>query len=182
MLTTLVVLALVGGGAAYWARRRRQKGHPAPQLGALRERGPRHLRTGDVVTHLGRDFLVEGVVQLEDGSHRRRLARLVDRDDVLWLLADEQELVLLKPDASETPPTPPPDTLVLGGETFRLRDVGSGRAGRHGDVGARSTDKCRFWRYSGPGGRRAWLDEFKDLELLVGDVVPEQLLEVLPGS
>ena len=53
---------------------------------------------------------------------------------------------------------------------------------RHGDVGGRSSDKCRFWRYSGPGGRRAWLDEFRAPELLVGEVVAESLIEVLPGS
>jgi len=181
VLTTLFVLAALGGGVLY-ARQRARSGKRTGIRMPARERGPGQLQTHDVVCHLGRDWLVEGVIQLEGGGRRRRLARLVDGSEVAWLLADADELVLLRGGIAEAPPTPPPDTLVLDGATFRMSDMGAGRVGHHGDVGSRSSDKCRYWRYCGPGGRRAWLDEFRSTDLLVGEVVAAALLDVLPGS
>src|SRR5262245_51908550 len=80
VLTTLLVLAAIGGGVLYARRRSRASAArdrlTLPHLPA-KERGASQLRTHDVVCHLGRDWLVEGVIQLEDGGRRRRLARLV---------------------------------------------------------------------------------------------------------
>ena len=178
VLTAVLVAMVVGSGAyAAWAlkRNRRRHEHPASN------RGPAEARTHDVISHLGRDWLVEGVVQLDEGGKRRRLARLVDGRDTTWLLSAEGELALLAP-TTDAPPLPPPDTLLVAGETFRLIEAGGGRVARHGDVGPRAMERCRYWRYQGPGTRRAWLDEFRAAELLVGDAVSEGVLELLPGT
>ena len=176
---TAVLLAMVVGSGAYaaWALKKSRRHRQAPAS----DRGPAEARTHDVISHMGRDWLVEGVVQLDEGGKRRRLARLVDGSEVAWLLAAEGELALLQPSA-DAPPLPPPDTLLVAGDTFRLIEAGGGRVARHGDVGPRAMERCRYWRYQGPGSRRAWLDEFRAAELLVGDAVPEAVLELLPGT
>lgn len=180
MLTAILVLCVVGGGALAWqaTRRERTRSSRLP----VRVRGPGELRTRDVVSYLGRDYLVEGVVTLGEGALRRRLARLCDGPDECWLLAEGDELVLLRRASVEAPPLPPPESLLLETETYHLVDSGAGRAVHHGDVGTRTHDRARFWRYRGPGGRRAWLDDFRTTELLVGEVVSAAMLEVLPGS
>jgi hypothetical protein len=180
VLTAVLVLMVIGSGAFVWHATRRSR----PNARALphRQRGVGDIRTRDVVSHLGRDWLVEGVLQLEEGGRRRRLARLVDGSDERWLLADSDELALLARAEAEPPPLPPPDRLQLAGDSFHLVEAGGGRVARHGDVGSRSLERCRFWRYVGPGSRRAWLDEFRAAELLIGEAVPGALLELLPGS
>jgi len=180
VLTTVLVIMVLGSGALAWqiGRRSQRAGRALP----ARARPPGEARTHDVVSHAGRDWLVEGVVQLDEGGKRRRLIRLVDGNDTQWLYSDGQELALLRPTDEAPPPLPPSDVLVLAGESFKLAEMGGGRTARHGDVGPRAMERCRFWRYVGPGSRRAWLDEFRAPELLVGDVVLESMLDLLPGS
>ena len=93
MLTAVLLAMVVGSGAyAAWAlRRSRKREQPAAA------RGPAEARTHDVVSHMDRDWLVEGVVQLDEGGKRRRLARLVDGSAVAWLLAADGELEFLEP-------------------------------------------------------------------------------------
>jgi uncharacterized protein DUF4178 len=115
------------------------------------------------------------------GPADARTHDLVDGSAVAWLLAADGELEFLEP-VEPVPPLPPPDTLLVAGDTFRLIEAGGGRVARHGDVGTRAMERCRYWRYQGPGGRRIWLDEFRAAELLVGEVISENLLELLPGT
>jgi hypothetical protein len=181
VLTVVLLAAAACGGAALWRASKRGKLAP-PDPPTPMVRGPAQARTHDVVCYLARDWLIEGVVQIEDGRKRRRLARMVDGADVQWLLVDDGELVLLRPAGEAPPRLPAPDALTVAGETFRLSEAGGGSVARHGDVASRAAEKCRFWRYRGGGGRRAWVDEFKQPELMVGEVVPESMLELLPGS
>jgi hypothetical protein len=179
-MTAVLVCLLACGGAALYKLSRRESGpdrRPQP-----RPRGPFELRTRDVVLIGGEDFVVEGVVQIEEGGKRRRLARLADGPRVRWLMSDETELVLLEPSPAEAAIAPPPDPLMHAGRSYRLAETGGGRALRHGDVGHRAVDRCRFWSYRGPGGERAWIDEFARPELMVGAVVSEGMIEVLPGT
>ena len=179
VLTAVLLCMVVGSGAyAAWAVSRNKRQKPSPAA----SRGPGDARTHDVVSHMGRDWLVEGVVQLDEAGKRRRLIRLVDGSEVAWLIAADGELAILQTAREAPPPLPPPDTLLCDGETFRLIEAGGGRVARHGDVGTRAMERCRYWRYAGPGSRRAWLDEFRTAELLVGEAIPETLLELLPGS
>jgi Domain of unknown function (DUF4178) len=179
VLTAVLVAMVLGSGAyAAWALRRGQQAKPRRVV----TRGPGEARTHDVITHMERDWLVEGVLQLGEAGRRRRLARLVDGSEVAWLLSGDGELALLFAADDAAPPLPPPDTLRLGADTFRLTEAGGGRVARHGDVGPRAMDRCRYWRYAGPGNRRAWVDEFRGAALLVGETIPEMLLDLLPGS
>jgi hypothetical protein len=179
LTAVLVAMVLSSGGYAAWALRRDRRRRRLP----ARARRPGEARTHDIITHLGRDWMVEGVVQVDEAGRRHRLARLVDGADVAWLLSVDGELALLQPaDPAQTPPVPPPDTLRLGDETFRLVETGGGRVARHGDVGSRAMERCRFWRYAGAGGKCAWLDDFRGPELMVGEQVPEAMLDLLPGA
>jgi hypothetical protein len=140
------------------------------------------LQVGDVVLEGGEDWLVEGILVLEGGTHPVRLARLWDGRHDRWLASGGDELVLLRGRPGERPSLPPPTSLVIEGQAMKLVAAGGGAVVRHGDCGSRSADTCRYWRYQGPAAARAWIDDFPAADLLVGAVVSAELLDLLPGS
>src|SRR3569832_860385 len=59
--------------------------------------GTQTINPRDILSYLGRDYVVEGVLSYQLPGHSFRLARAVDGDVVLWveLLADEADGRLL---------------------------------------------------------------------------------------
>ena len=98
MLLILFVMIAVLGGAAFVGmaaneRRRKslsggksQKTLPAGVGTLLAERGLRDMRTGDVLTIDGRDFLCEGVLNYDEDGHRWVCGRVVDGTETKWML------------------------------------------------------------------------------------------------
>jgi hypothetical protein len=197
MLGTLALLTVVCGGGAYLWRarsRKRARSGPAkeprpseparPREAAQEEpsvRGPAEAKTHDVITHMERDYVVEGVLRLRVDGGIVRLARLVDAREVRWMLVGWGEIAILRAEG-ERPALPPPDSLHVQGLSFTEHRNGHVSVDRHGDCGPRTQDRCRFWLYTGTGQSRAWIDDFPDGELLLGEVVLPQMIDLLPGS
>jgi hypothetical protein len=195
----LIVLGLVSGlsflSYALWKRSRAQELDEA--LAAERtvrklrseERTVHAMRPGDVVTYVDTDWLVEGVVDLDDDGRRTRLYRLADGAVVRWLAARagaDEPLLLDQVDdlGSLGMELNAPDRLVHGGVPYRLTNRASVRVRLAGAVGdGRGGDRAWFYDYAGPGTRRllavAWSAR---TDTLVGEAVASQMIDILPGG
>ncbi len=197
----LIVLGLVAGlsflSYALWRRSRGEELEagalegrgPAPQLPPVEERTLETLRPGDVVSHLRTDYVVEGVISLDDEGRVTRLYRVADAGRVRWLavrpgageplLLDEvRDLGAMSMEVSA------PDRLTHDGVPFRLATRASARVRLAGTLGAgRDGDRAWFYDYAGAGGKRllavAWSER---TDAFLGESIGPNLLELLPGA
>src|SRR5215210_7991332 len=83
------------------------------------------LRLRDIVSHQGKDYVVEGMLTYRLGGKAYRLARLVDGDDVRWLepLTDDLDdrVLLLQEIEKLDLGTPPPPTISYDGKSYLPR-------------------------------------------------------------
>jgi Domain of unknown function (DUF4178) len=98
LLIAILIVAgaatVVGGGLVWSAQRRRalERGTSSPrQIGSgdgprMLERGVRDMRPGDIVQQGGRDWVVEGVLHYDEDGHRWVAGRLVDIQEVRWMV------------------------------------------------------------------------------------------------
>ena len=206
----LLVLAAVGAGAAVGlAVRDRRRSLPSgggnqPSLPAaaaadrLLERTIRDLRTGDILTMDGRDFVVEGVVHYDEDGHRWVGGRAVDGNDVKWVVVgiERSGTALIRLLVTEDP-TPlggyPPETMILGDTRFALDKRGTATCkldGELGGLGGSSAGKtsahvtrCRWWLYSAPGTATLLVEQWgDDYRMLRGNKVVDGIIEMMPGS
>jgi hypothetical protein len=203
----LVVLTVVGGIAAVGvAARERAKlpaGPAAKQLaaggdGVTGERTLRELREGDIVTIDEHDFLCEGTIGYDEDGHRWLGGRVVDGQDVRWLViglerAGVGATRLLVVDESQQIAGYPPEALVIGELRYALDKRGTATCELRGDVGAIGGNKqdrkqgfaerCRWWLYSAPGDDTLIIEQWgADYRVLRGKKVADGTLELMPGS
>jgi hypothetical protein len=202
-LAVVAGAAAVGGGLYVAAKRRQLAGESLPALTGgeppLLERTLHDLRTGDVIQHGSRDYLVEGLVSYDEDGHRWSAGRLVDGDVVLWLVAGMERLGarsslrLLSEDREVAVSGFPPDNLVVGDVRFRLDTRGTASAKFSGDVGPLpgkrgdpkydTVERCRWWRYEGPGDETLIVEQWGgEYRVLRGQRVSDIVLEMIPGS
>jgi hypothetical protein len=167
------------------------------------ERTIHTLRPGDVVMHLGADWLVEGVLVLDDDGRTTRLYRLADGTEVRWLGVgpNDHEPLMLREVAALGPaglgawpqgrgglPTEAemgaPEQLTHDGVPYRLAARANGRVRRTGVVGdGRLGERAWLYDYAGAGSRRllalAWSER---TDAFAGERVPAAALDLLPGD
>jgi hypothetical protein len=191
----LLVLGLVAGigfaSYALWHKARKDEGeaHAAERkkLMAPVERSPTTIQVGDIVQHLGSDFLVEGVVTLSEDGRGARLYRLFDDGGERFLYAKTggADPLLLAPAAVavEGGGNEPPETLRHAGASYRQSARVQASAIRVGQLGARKHgDRVRVFEYSGPGPARLLLVDWGDrLEAFAGERILVAALEILPS-
>lgn len=146
------------------------------------------LRPGDVVSHLGVDYLVEGVLSLDDDGKVTRLVRLADGARVRWLAVRPglDELLLLEavPALLEAGAgSSAPERLEHQGAPYRLSARALSRVARSGALGALpEVERAWVWEYAGAGTLRllalGWGDR---LDAFAGSAVARSLIEVLPA-
>jgi hypothetical protein len=185
----LLVLGLVAtiGFASYalWSKTRSTElppGGDLPELDAG-ERTPSTLQVGDVVQHLGADYLIEGVLALSDDGAGTRLYRLVDGARERFLLAAPSEA---DPSLLEAAPgfrvDGTPSLVEHGGQSFQLLVRSSGAALRAGSVGERRVgQRVTLAEYAAGAARLLVLHWNDATDAFVGERVPLHLLEFLPG-
>jgi hypothetical protein len=199
----LVVLTVVGGVAAVGiAAGDKRKQLAAPPTKALPagdiERTVRDVRTGDVLTIDGRDFLCEGTVAYDEDGHRWRAARCVDDKDVRWLVVGIERtgssaLRLLTQDEATPISGYPPEVIVIGEVRYALDKRGTATCELRGDVGALGdlrkdrpeghVERCRWWLYSAPGEDTLIVEQWgSDYRLLRGKKIVEGTIDLIPGS
>jgi hypothetical protein len=185
----LLVLGLVAtiGFASYalWSRARASDEGPRQLPRATEERTAANLQVGDVLQHLGIDWMVEGVLTFseEDTGPGARLCRLSDggRERYLFVVGGELHLV---DEATLSVDGPPSDSLEHDGRHYRVRRVVRALALRVGTVGERRAGgRVTLRVYAGAGTDRLILVEWSDhLDGFVGERVADHLFEVLPGK
>jgi hypothetical protein len=144
------------------------------------------IQVRDVISYLGQDYLVEGVVTYRVNGKRFQLARAVDGETVLWVepLRDDGDdrLLVLKEIRDLEMAIPPPETISYRDLTYLQRMAGKATVEVSGVVPERSPGSIQIWRYraagdvflqidSGPGG--VWM--------ATGESVHRGMIDILPG-
>lgn len=192
----LLVLGLVAGigfaSYALWHKARKDEGDALAaerkRLMAPVERSPTTIQVGDVVQHLGSDFLVEGVVTFSEDGRGARLYRLFEDggERFLYAKAGGSDPLLLAPATALTPDAAGgelPESLHHAGFAYRQTARAQASAVRVGQLGARKhADRVRVFEYSGPGPARLLVVDWGDkLEAFAGERVLASALEILPA-
>jgi hypothetical protein len=188
----LLVLGLVAGigfaSYALWHKARKDEGEAQAaerkRLAAPAERSPTTIQVGDVVQHLGSDFLVEGVVTLSEDGRGARLYRLFDDggEHFLYAKTSHADPLLLAP-AVVTVEGEPPETLTHAGGVYRQTARVQASAIRVGQLGARKHgDRVRVFEYAGPGPARLLVVDWGErVEAFAGERVLAAALDILPA-
>jgi len=188
----LLVLGLVAGigfaSYALWHKARKDEGDTLAaerkRLMAPAERSPTTIQVGDVVQHLGSDFLVEGVVTFSEDGRGARLYRLFEDggERFLYAKAGGSDPLLLAP-ASVTVDGDPPESLQHAGGAYRQTARAQASAIRVGQLGTRKHgDRVRVFEYAGPGPARLLVVDWGDkLEAFAGERILSSSLEILPA-
>jgi Domain of unknown function (DUF4178) len=144
------------------------------------------LRPQDVISHLGRDFVVEGILTYKLGSKSYRLAYAADGEDVCWVepLMDElDDRVLLFREVKDLPlTTPPPPTIHYKGSSYVPRLSGKAVVDVEGTVPDRAPGACELWRYRAGGDIFVQLEKWSARTVaLAGESVHKDMVQVFPG-
>jgi hypothetical protein len=212
MLTGLLIALLVigtatvaGAGMLYAAQKRQGQlpkgdGGDTPLLtdgrGNLLTRTIYELRVGDVVQYDGTDFIVEGALEYDEDGRKWRIGRLVDGDDVRWLvtgLGSQTSLRLMRNEDEVEVSGYPPETLHADDVRFTLDKRGTATAHFRGDLGNMpgkrgqtrpdTVDRCRWWRYESPGDDTLLVEQWGgEYRVLRGEHVTDGVIEMIPGS
>jgi len=204
----LVLLTVVGAAAAVGIavnERRKQVGAgktpkalPPASGDRLLERTVRDLRVNDVLVMDGRDFLCEGVIGYDEDGHRWSATRIVDNQDVRWLVVGLERvgssaLRLMSQDETQQIAGYPPEALVIGEVRYALDKRGTATCRLDGDVGplgdlkkdrpSGHVERCRWWLYNAPGEDTLIVEQWgADYRVLRGKKIGEGTLELIPGS
>jgi hypothetical protein len=192
----LLLLGMVAGigfaSFALWQKARKEEDQAAAQrrkrLSAPVDRTPTTIQVGDVVQHLGSDYVVEGVMTLSEDGRGARLYRMFEDggESFLYAKTGTADPLLLKP-APELSLADlggaPPETLTHARASFRQTARVQASVIRVGQLGARkATDRVHLYEYAGPGpSRLLLLDWGERVEAFAGERVAAHSLEILPS-
>ena len=151
------------------------------------ERTIHNLQVSDIVTHLGSDFLVEGVLTLDDDGAVTRMYRMTDGAKVRWLVArpGDGNPLLLEEKAELAVDASGPEAISHGGVPYRLAARASVRVVRSGALASsRTTDRARLYEYASAGEARiialAWPDTER-ADATIGERLSLGSFDILPG-
>ncbi len=159
---------------------------PVGQLEDKRERVTvQNLRIGDIVSHFGQDFVVEGKLDYNEDGWTWTTFMLVDGDVVKWLSVeiDDQLEVGIWEEIDLAVPANPPEFLEYQGEQFRMVERGSARVTQTGTTGRRQGMHADFYEYEGSGERSISVEVWgSEVEVSIGEEINPYSLEIYPGA
>jgi len=149
--------------------------------------GTQTINPRDILSYLGRDYVIEGVLSYQIPGHSFRLARAVDGDVVLWveLLADEahDRLLVLTEVRDLAIGTPPPQSIDYRKNMFVQRFSGNAKLSVAGIVSGRTESAVDVWRYRAAGDLHLQIEQGASGHLvLYGESVHKGMIDVLPGK
>jgi len=144
------------------------------------------IRQRDVLSYLGRDYLVEGVLTYGLGGKVYTLARAVDGEVVLWVqpLADDMDdrLLILTQVHDLDIMTPPPHSIVYRKSTFVPRFSGKATLEIAGQAPGHAAGLIDVWRYRAAGDLFLQIESAPSgLFVLHGESIHKGMIDVLPG-
>ncbi|MEO5766998.1 MAG: DUF4178 domain-containing protein [Polyangia bacterium] len=145
------------------------------------------LKPKDVISYLGRDYVVGGVAVYKLNGKVYTLARAVDGDVVLWvepLMDDMDDRMLVLTEVRDLDiGTPPPQSISYRQSVFVPRWTGRANVELIGQVPEQTAGPREVWRYRAAG------DVFLQIEarasgtvVLHGESVNKGMIDVLPGG
>jgi len=149
--------------------------------------GTQTINPRDILSYLGRDYVVEGVLSYQLPGHSFRLARAVDGDVVLWveLLADEADdrLLVMTEVQDLAIGTPPPQSIDYRKSMFVQRFAGAAKLSVAGIVAGRTESTVDVWRYRAAGDLYLQIEQGPNGHVvLYGESVHKGMIDVLPGK
>lgn len=192
MLVVLIVLAAVVAGIVLLLRARARPASPPPlpaPVDPLRDGGtvadPRAIKVGDVVAWSGRDFIVRGTLELEEGGFRWHEHLLDDVEIKRWLtVEDDEDLELTLFQAVPAPELlPGPPSLEYDGVTWTRTEHGQAGFTAVGTTGTGPAGRVEYYDYAS-GSRRLAFERWGSgsWEVSVGEVIPPAALDLYPSS
>lgn len=146
---------------------------------------PRRISVGDVVHYEGRDFIVRGTLELEEGGFRWYEHFLDDVEVRRWLSVEEDEELEIYLWQRVTAPdlTPGAPQLEYADSTYILHERGRARYEAAGTTGTGPSGQVDYVDYAA-GSKRLAFERFGDgsWEVSVGQAVPPYLLDIYPRS
>lgn len=189
LLLLLAALVAVGWVAVRRWRTGRGGGQPPPadplRQDASAGMDPRRIGVGDVVHYDGRDFIVRGTLELEEGGFRWQEHLLDDVEVRRWLsVEDDEELeICLWEKVSAPQLTPGATRLDYQDDTYTLQERGRASYRASGTTGTGPAGEVDYVDYAA-GDKRLAFERFGQgtWEVSVGQVVPPYLLDIYPRS
>jgi len=187
LVIAAVAVAATATGAAIWAARRARRAARSPVPARARSVDRGELQPGDVVVHLGSDYLVEGVAILREGGRDVLvIARMCDGPVERFLVVDpasRQPCAVCERNDQTSTGHAVPKMLVHDGAELRLSARAAVRLFALGSFGFPKEAACELGLYAGPGQRVAVVMIVEGVGLVVaGRVAAEAGFELLPGK
>ena len=149
--------------------------------------GTQTINPRDILSYLGRDYVVEGVLSYQLPGKSFRLARVVDGDVVLWVepLTDDADdrLLVLTQVQDLAIGTPPPQSISYRNNMFVQRFTGNAKLTVSGIVAGRTEPAVDVWRYRAAGDLYLQIESSPSGHVaLYGESVHKGMIDVLPGK
>lgn len=144
------------------------------------------LQIGDIVQHMGIDWVVEGRLTYQEGAYYWYEYLLQDKDKIAWLSVEEDdrvEVALLEPTNQLDISKDPPPELTFAEEIYTCVNSGKARMTRTGLTMKRKAEKCQYFDYESTDGKILSIEVWDgDIEVSVGGKISPRSLTILPGD
>lgn len=121
-----------------------------------------NLKPNDALSFEGEDYIVSGRLDWTEGATVWQTYLLGGGEGEVWLLAEQggTGLAVLNPTA--LPPDAGAQTVSVEGTQYALANQGTATVSVTGATGTRGGLFVGYRRYSGPGGRFLWMEEWDE--------------------
>ena len=145
------------------------------------------LRPKDILSYLGSDYVVEGVVTYALHARVYPLARVVNGDVVLWvepLMDDLDDRLLVLTEVKDLDiGTPPPESIAYRGSVFVPRWSGLATVAISGVAPGQQPGPREVWRYRAGGGLFLQIEARPARTIvLFGESVHKGMIDVWSGA
>lgn len=183
----ILVLAILGV-FLYWQQQQGKSlpfASPPAALPSL-ERTVFTLEIGDIVQHLGSDWIVEGKLTYNDQGYTWLEYLLQDGSKRQWLSVEEDDVVeitWLEPTSALDIGGQPPTQISFADHIYQQKGAGTAQMTHQGSTLNRTAQTCQYYDYQTPDGKVLSIENWNgDIEVTVGQKIHPSVLTLLPGD